>query len=69
MLGALIVEYKGHRVGVGTGITDYEREIFWKTPHNYIGKTIEIDTFGETKNKDGNLSLNCAVFKGVRYDK
>lgn len=68
-LGALVVNYKGYRVGVGTGLTDYDRDLFWQNKDKYIGKIIELDTFGETKNKDGSLSLNCAVFKGVRNDK
>jgi len=32
-------------------------------------KTIEVDTFGESKDQLGNVSLNCPIFRGVRYDK
>lgn len=69
MLGALIVNYKGYRVGVGSGFNDEERKRFWYNPQEIIGKTIEIDTFGESKDRLGNISLNCAIYKGVRYDK
>ena len=69
MLGAAIVEYKGYRVGVGSGFSDEERQRFWDNPEEIIGKTIEVDTFGESKDMLGNVSLNCAIFKGVRYDK
>ena len=69
MLGALIVDYKGYRVGVGSGFSDEERQRFWDNPEEIIGKTIEVDTFGESKDQLGNVSLNCAIFKGVRYDK
>jgi DNA ligase-1 len=69
VLGALVVDYKGYRVGVGTGLSNSDRLNFWDNREAYIGKKIEVDTFGETKNKDGNISLNCAVYKGLRYDK
>jgi len=69
MLGAVVVEYKGYRVGVGSGFSDEERQRFWDNPEEIIGKTIEVDTFGESKDQLGNVSLNCAIFRGVRYDK
>ncbi len=69
MMGALIVDYKGYRVGVGSGFSDEERQRFWNNPEEILGKTIEVDTFGESKDQLGNVSLNCAIFKGVRYDK
>jgi DNA ligase-1 len=69
MMGALVVDYKGYRVGVGSGFSDEERQRFWDNPEEIIGKTIEVDTFGESKDRLGNVSLNCAIFKGVRYDK
>ena len=69
MLGALVVDYKGYRVGVGSGFSDEERQRFWDNPEEIIGKTIEVDTFGESKDQLGNISLNCPIFRGVRYDK
>jgi len=69
MLGALVVDYKGYRVGVGSGFSDEERRRFWDNPEEIIGKTIEVDTFGESKDQLGNVSLNCPIFRGVRYDK
>ena len=69
MMGALVVDYKGYRVGVGSGFSDEERQRFWDNPEEIIGKTIEVDTFGESKDQFGNVSLNCATFKEVRYDK
>ena len=69
MLGAAVVEYKGYRVGVGSGFSDEERQRFWDNPEEILGKTIEVDTFGESKDQFGNVSLNCAIFRGVRYDK
>lgn len=69
MLGSFIVEYKGYRVGVGSGLTDSERVKYWAGREGLVGVKIEIDTFGETKNKDGSISLNCPIYKGVRHDK
>lgn len=63
MLGALIVDYNGTRLGVGSGFTDYERKVIWDSPEEYIGKYIEIDTFGESKNVLGEKSLNCPIYK------
>lgn len=63
MLGALVVEYEGNKVGVGSGFTDMQREIIWNNPKRYLGRFIEIDTFGESTNQQGTLSLNCPIFK------
>lgn len=63
MLGAVVVDYKGTKVGVGSGFTDQQRRAIWENPNTYIGKLIEIDHFGESKNKSGGISLNCPIFK------
>lgn len=69
VIGALVVDYKGYKVGVGSGLSDEERQSFFEDPSLIVGKTIEIDTFGESKDHLGNISLNCPIFRGVRYDK
>ena len=61
--GALIVDYNGHRVGVGSGLSMYERNAIWANKDYYIGKEVELDTFGESKNAHGGISLNCPIFK------
>ena len=63
MLGALVVIYNGNKVGVGSGLSDAQRIEIWENPENYIGKFIEIDTFGESTNQQGTKSLNCPIFK------
>lgn len=63
MMGALVVNYKGNALGVGSGFTDQQRRDIWNAPGLYIGKQIEIDTFGESVNALGNVSLNCPIFK------
>lgn len=63
MLGALIVDYNGVRLGVGSGFTEAQRHLIWDNSELYIGKRIEIDSFGESTNMLGTKSLNCPIFK------
>lgn len=63
MLGALVVEYKGNRLGVGSGFTDEQRKHIWEHPAMYRGRKVEIETFGESTNALGEVSLNCPIFK------
>ena len=64
MLGAIIVEYRGSKVGVGSGFTEAQRFEIWNNQEYYKGKLAEIDTFGESQNQAGMISLNCPIFKG-----
>lgn len=63
MLGAFIVIYKGNHVGVSGRIPVSLRQQVWAHPEQYIGRSIEIDTFGESMNQQGFKSLNCPIFK------
>lgn len=63
MLGSLVVEYKGNKLGVGSGFTDQQRKYIWDNYSAYIGAQVEIETFGESKNVLGEVSLNCPIFK------
>jgi len=65
-LGALIVNYKGNEVGVGTGLSDAQRTEFWKNKNKYIGRTAEIVYFEVSKNKQGVESLRFPVFKCIK---
>lgn len=69
MMGGVYCDYKGYKLGVGSGWTDYDRERFWKNPNSIIGKTLEIAYQAETKNKNGGLSLSFPVVKSIREDK
>lgn len=62
-MGALVVRYKESFVGVGSGFTDDQRKDIWNNPDKYIGRKIEIETFGESVNAQGLVSLNCPIFK------
>jgi len=63
MLGALVVEFEGNRLGVGSGFDDSMRRRIWENAEDYIGRKIEVTTFGKSKNVLGTTSLNCPVFK------
>lgn len=63
MLGALVVIYKDNYLGVGSGFTDDQRRHIWDNPGLYIGRNVEIETFGESVNSAGEVSLNCPIFK------
>jgi DNA ligase-1 len=68
-LGALIVEYKGNPVHVGSGYSDAERDKFWNSRTDIINRIIEVQFFEETKDKNEKLSLRFPVFIKVRDDK
>lgn len=67
-LGALVVDYKGNPVGVGSGITDDVRRMIWNDPSKYIGRVATIQYFEETNDKDGKESLRFPVFKELREE-
>lgn len=69
MLGALVVEYKGNVVNVGSGLTLKHRKEFWECKDDMIGKIIEVSYREETQNENGELSLRHPSFKCVRDDK
>lgn len=63
MLGSFIVDYKGNCVGVGSGLDIHLRRKVWNNQDAYIGRMIEVDTFGESTNAQGSVSINCPIFK------
>lgn len=72
-LGALMVDYKGYEVKVGSGFSDELREQIWEELNDknntIIGKIIQVRYFEETTNKDGGISLRFPVFLCIRDDK
>lgn len=69
ILGALVCDYKGNKVNVGSGFSDEDRKQFWQQPEDVIGKIITVKYKEETKNKDGGISIQFPVFETVRFDK
>ncbi len=68
-LGALVCDYKGNKVNVGSGFSDEDRKRIWQYPEDIIGKIITVKYKEETNNKDGGISIQFPVFETVRFDK
>ena len=73
-MGALIVNYKGNHVGVGTGYTDQQRDdfrdMYLDNPDNIIGKVMEVKYKDITMDQISGLpSLQFPVFSSIREDK
>ena len=65
-LGRLNVDYKDNVLGVGSGFTDEQREYFWNNQDALLGRTVSVQYFEETQDKDGVHSLRFPVFKELR---
>ena len=65
-LGAIICDYKGYQLRVGSGFTDEQRDYYWKHKSKIVNRIVEIKYFEKSSDKDGNLSLRFPVFKCVR---
>jgi DNA ligase 1 len=64
-LSSIIIEHKGCRVSVGSGFSKEQREMYYESPQDIIGKTVTIQFFEETKNQNGGFSLRFPVLKHV----
>lgn len=53
---------------VGSGFPDYLRVEYWQHPEKIVGKMVEIESFGESRNAQGEYALNCPIFKRVVGD-
>lgn len=68
-LGALLVDYKGNNVGVGTGLTDYDREYIWNNRRSLLGRVVEVKYKEISKDKTtGCESLQFPVYCRLRTD-
>lgn len=68
-LGNIYVDYKGYKVGVGSGFTDEQRNYYWNNQDEILNNIVEIQYFEESSNQDGGISLRFPVFKRIRDDK
>ena len=68
-LGGITVafEHEGgnYIVGVGSGFSKEDRELYWAHPELIVRKIARIQYFEVSKNTDGGYSLRFPVFKGV----
>lgn len=69
-LGALVLDYKGNEVRVGTGFSDDQREKMWNDRDKIIGMLCEVK-YKEISSdkKTGAESLQFPVFVSMRSDK
>lgn len=65
-LGALVVDYKGSPVGVGSGLTNDMRAEIWANQDTYLGRVAKIRYFEETEDKNGVKSIRFPVFEEIR---
>src|SRR3972149_8377082 len=62
--GSILINVNETIVGVGTGMTDNDRNLIWADRDELIGLKLEVSY--QTKSKDG--SLIFPVFQRIRYD-
>jgi DNA ligase-1 len=63
---AIVINHKGNRVEVGSGLSFDQRIKWFNAPEKIIGKTVTVKYFEETTNKKNNLiSLRFPVLKYV----
>lgn len=66
VVSAIIIEHKGNFVRVGSGLSKEQRIEWFKNPSLILGKTVTVQYFEESKNKnDDKLSLRFPVLKYV----
>lgn len=69
-IGALVVDYKGNELRVGSGFDDATRAAVWENPDNYIGKIVEVKFKEKSCDKKTGLeSLQFPTFVRFRDDK
>lgn len=69
-MGALVVDYKGNELRIGSGFDDATRTAVWANPDNYIGKIVECKYKEITMDKKTGLeSLQFPTFVRFRNDK
>lgn len=69
-MGALVVDYKGSKLRVGSGFDDATRVAVWANPDDYIGKIVEVKYKEKScDKKTGAESLQFPTFVRFRNDK
>lgn len=65
MLSHVIVEHRGNRVRVGSGFNHEQRRMYHSNPERILNKTITVQYFQESQNKNGEYSLRFPVVKAI----
>lgn len=68
-LGALVVNYEGNEVRVGTGFTQEQRDELWNDRELLTGTLVEVKYRERTTNQRGGKSLQHPTFVALRPDK
>ena len=68
-LGAVLCEYKGNILKVGSGFSDELRNEIWEHQDDWLGRMIIVQYFEETTNAEGGSSLRFPVYLDYRTDK
>lgn len=61
----LVIDHKGNKVGVGSGMSREQRIAWMEDPSQIVGKTVTIKYFEITKNQQGVESLRFPTLKWV----
>ena len=64
----LVIDHKGNKVGVGSGMSREQRIAWMEDPSQIVGKTVTIKFFEITKNQQGAESLRFPTLKWVHGD-
>ena len=67
-VSSLIIEHKGNRAGVGSGLSLQQRKRWLEHPEEIVGKQITVKYFSETIDQNGNYSLRFPTLKYVYSD-
>ena len=67
-LGALVVDFKGNSVGIGTGFADEDRKYIWDNRDKLLGRVVELRYFEITKDKNGIESLRFPSYVCIREE-
>jgi len=68
-LGAFVVDYKGNKLNVGSGMTDQQRNDFWQMREMLPDRVIEVKYKEESSDKKtGQLSLQFPIFVSLREE-
>ena len=67
MIKAITFQHKGNRVDAGSGLSLRQKIDFYNDHSLFMGKTVTIQYFEETTNKEGGVSLRFPTIKHI-YD-
>jgi DNA ligase-1 len=65
---AMNISHRGHRVSVGSGLSKEQRIHYFSNPTELVGKTITVQYFETTTNKNGTESLRFPTLKVIHGD-